>query len=93
MPRRLLVLFAAGALLLPAPAFAQAADRSPPAAVSGKSGAEAEIFMSALEYIRRMHLGNYNDSTLWTRALDGLISNLTDPYAAVFTPVEVQDFQ
>jgi carboxyl-terminal processing protease len=89
MPRRtLLLLSLAGALTLPAPALAQAADRS-----SGATGVESEIFMSALEYIRRMHMQNYNDSTLWTRALDGLIEELGDPYAAVFTPVEVEEFQ
>src|SRR6476659_10131290 len=49
--------------------------------------------MSALDYIRRMYMDNYNDSTLWTKALDGLISNLNDPYAAVFTPEGVQEFQ
>ena len=87
MPRRtLLLLTLAGALALPAPALAQAAQRE-------ATGAQAEIFMSALEYIRRMHMQNYNDSTLWTRALDGLIEELGDPYAAVFTPTEVEDFQ
>lgn len=93
MRRRLLrSLLFASLLTLPAPALAQSSGRGV-AQAAGSSGAEAEIFMSALEYIRRMHMGNYNDSTLWTKALDGLVSNLNDPYAAVFTPAEVQDFQ
>lgn len=91
MRRRLALLLAAGALLAPAPTLAQAADRGPQ--LGGASGAEAEIFMSALEYIRRMHMQNFNDSTLWSKALDGLITNLNDPYAAVFTPSEVREFQ
>jgi carboxyl-terminal processing protease len=87
MPRRtLLALALAGSLTLPAAALAQSADRD-------ATGVEAEVFMSALEYIRRMHMQSYNDSTLWTRALDGLIEELGDPYAAVFTPSEVDDFQ
>ena len=49
--------------------------------------------MRAMEYIRRLHMQSYNDSTLWTRALDGLIGELDDPYASVFTPSEVEDFE
>src|SRR5438094_10602332 len=92
MRRRLLLLVAAGTLLFPAPTLARQPNART-AQIGGATGAEAEIFMSALEYIRRMHMDNYNDSTLWTKALDGLISNLNDPYAAVFTPEGVQEFQ
>src|SRR5688572_5676484 len=87
MSRRLVLLGTlAGALALLAHTLAQSNDRD-------ADGAEAEVFMSALEFIRRMHMQNYNDSTLWTRALAGLIEELGDPYAAVFTPVEVEEFQ
>lgn len=88
MARRTLLLLSLGVLALPAPALAQSADKG-----GATTGNEAEIFMSALEYIRRMHMQTYSDSTLWTRALDGLIEELGDPYAAVFTPVEVEEFQ
>ena len=88
MSRRLLLLSLAGALALPAAAPAQTrGQRSPDPSV------EAEVFMSALEYIQRMHMQAYSDSTLWTRALDGLIEELGDPYAAVFSPAEVQAFR
>ena len=83
--RLLLTALAAASLTMPAPVLAQSSDNG--------GSAEAEIFMSALEYIQRMHMQTYSDSTLWTKALDGLIEDLGDPYAAVFTPVEVEEFQ
>ena len=91
MPRRpLIVLSAFAALLLPATARAQST--SSRGAVS-EQGVEAQVFLNALEYIRRLHLSAYTDSTLWVRALDGLIDELEDPYASVFTPTEVREFE
>lgn len=85
------ILAAALLLALPAPASAQVANRSG----NSSSGAadEAEIFTSALELISQLHMGEFSDSTLWSAALDGLIESLDDPYAAVFTPAEVEAFE
>ncbi len=90
MSRRLLIAALALAFALPARAHAQI--QTP-----GSNGVEvpepeAEIFMSALQYIKRLHMQEFNDSTLWTRALTGLLESLDDPYATVFTPDEVKDF-
>ena len=92
MSRRLVVLSLAFALFMPARASGQRGAPDPQVG-SAEQGAEAAIFMRAMEYIRRLHMQSYNDSTLWTRALDGLIGELDDPYASVFTPSEVEDFQ
>lgn len=46
--------------------------------------------MSALQAISRLHMTAPSDSTLWARAIDGLIASLDDPYAEVFTPSEVE---
>jgi carboxyl-terminal processing protease len=92
MSRRYIVLTLAIALFLPAPTSAQVVTPDPQVD-DAEQAAEAAIFMSAIEYIRRLHMQSYNDSTLWTRALDGLIGELDDPYASVFTPSEVEDFQ
>ena len=90
MSRRLLIL--ALALVLPAPGAAQTAP--PDEKIDAvEPSEEAEVFMSAMEYIRRLHMQVYTDSTLWTRALDGLVGELDDPYASVFTPSEVEDFE
>ena len=39
---------------------------------ASRPGVESEIFMSALNYIERMHMQNFNDSTLWTKALEDI---------------------
>lgn len=93
MNRRLLLLLSVGTIaVLPTPAMAQSVDQKLPDAEN--SGAvEAEVFMSALGYIQKLHMQSYSDSTLWARALDGLIEELGDPYAAVFTPREVEEFE
>ena len=92
MTRRLVVLTLALALVLPLRAGAQRVTPDPQAGAA-EQREEAAIFMRAMEYIERLHMQSYNDSTLWTRALDGLIGELDDPYASVFTPSEVEDFQ
>lgn len=58
----------------------------------GEGSAEAEVFVSALRAISQLHLDQFSDSVLWTRALDGLIESLDDPYASVFTPEEAEEF-
>ena len=92
MSRRLVVLTLALALFLPLHAGAQRVTPDPQAGAA-EQGEEAAIFMRAMGYIERLHMQSYNDSTLWTRALDGLIGELDDPYASVFTPSEVEDFR
>jgi carboxyl-terminal processing protease len=79
-------------LALPLPAAAQqTANRN--GQPRGEAAAEADIFMGALRAISELHLDEFSDSTLWTRALDGLIESLDDPYASVFTPEEVAAFE
>lgn len=92
MIRRLLPLALAATVLVPAALSAQSvSDRG--TRLGGESATEAEVFMSALQAIGRLHMNAYSDSTLWARALDGLIEGLGDPYAAVFTPAEVAAFE
>ena len=43
--------------------------------------------------IRDYSLQELSDSTLWHRAVDGLIRELNDPYAQAFTPEQYNDFQ
>ncbi|MEQ9400012.1 MAG: S41 family peptidase [Longimicrobiales bacterium] len=84
---RLLVLLPALALpMLAAPALdAQSAQSS--------QTAEAEVFLQALQALSRMHQNAPTDSLLWEAALDGMIESLEDPYAAVFTPVESEQWE
>ena len=53
----------------------------------------AQEFLSAFQAIRDYSLQELSDSTLWHRAVDGLIRELNDPYAQTFTPEEYDDFQ
>jgi carboxyl-terminal processing protease len=92
MSRRIVVLTLALALFLPLRAVAQSVMPDPQAGAAAQ-GEEAAIFMRAMEHIERLHMQSYSDSTLWTRALDGLIGELDDQYASVFTPSEVEDFR
>ncbi|MEJ2539578.1 MAG: S41 family peptidase [Gemmatimonadota bacterium] len=72
------------------------ASRSQPSDGAGgprNSNVEAQIFVSALQAIGQLYQEPLSDSTLWTRALDGLIESLEDPYASVFTPEEVEVFE
>ncbi len=53
----------------------------------------AQEFLSVFQAIRDYGLQELSDSTLWDRAVDGLIRELDDPYAQAFTPAEYDDFQ
>jgi len=53
----------------------------------------AQEFLSVFQAIHQYSLEVLNDSSLWHRAVDGLIRELNDPYAQVFTPAEYDDFQ
>ena len=53
---------------------------------------EAEILASAVDAITRMHMEGFADSILWEAAIDGMLEALNDPYAAVFTAVEAEEW-
>jgi carboxyl-terminal processing protease len=90
MTRKLVPVLLAFGLLLPAPASSQG--RAQRGAPSGSGAAQEEVFRRAFEEILRRHWNAYNDSTLWSNALAGLIESLNDPYASVFTPEEATRF-
>ena len=54
---------------------------------------EAQVFLEAFRTISRFHSSALGDSALWERALEGLIEQLDDPYATVFTPAEYDQFR
>jgi len=83
-------------VLLLAPPAAEAQDGrsrggSSQAASQGSDG--AQIFIEAFQAIRNYSFMSVEDSTLWDMAIDGLVEGLGDPYAAVFTPSEVAEFE
>ena len=55
--------------------------------------AEARVFLQALSTISHFHSSALADSALWDRALEGLLEQLDDPYATVYTPAEYDRFQ
>ncbi len=84
--------------LVPAGLSGQSASASRATPTDGASAprsanVEAQVFVSALQAIGQLYQEPLSDSTLWTRALDGLIESLEDPYASVFTPEEVEVFE
>lgn len=92
MTRKLLLLFLlAGAPALEAQSSAQGARTPSRAQPAGSS--EAEVFIQAFQVIRNYALTSMGDSLLWENALEGLIQGLDDPYATVFTPSEVEEFE
>ena len=92
MTRKLTILALAGTFLLPAPGQAQqSANRETDRTTSG-AAVQAEVFRRTLEEISARHREAYSDSVLWSKALDGLLGALDDPYADVFTPDEVEAF-
>ncbi len=80
-------------LLLATPALGQSTALRDRGSSTAPAAEEREVFVSALEAISRLHMSAPNDSTLWSRAIDGLIASLDDPYAEVFTPREVEVFE
>ncbi len=59
----------------------------------GVATAEAQEFLAAFRIIRDYGLEVHSDSTLWFRAVDGLIRELNDAYAQAFAPAEYDEFQ
>lgn len=53
----------------------------------------AEVFLSTLRVIRDFGLEGYGDDELWEKAIEGLIRELDDPYAAVLSRTEAQAFE
>ena len=62
----------------------------PPSVDTGSVG--ARIFLQALDRIARHHASAPGDSALWELAIEGLIEQLDDPYATVFTEEEYGQF-
>jgi carboxyl-terminal processing protease len=79
-------------LLFASPAFGQTT-ASRGGSTSASAAEEQEVFMSALRAISDLHMAAPSDSSLWARAIDGMIAGLDDPYAEVFTPTEVAAFE
>ena len=83
------------ALVLALPSAVQSQDNAnrrrsgrEPAAAPG-----AQEFLAVFQAIRDYGLQELSDSTLWYRAVDGLIAEIDDPYAQAFSPDEYDDFQ
>jgi len=93
MTRKILSLVLLLGLLVPLPGASQSSSTIAPYSDSRAGAAEARIFMSAFQEIFRRHRNELSDSLLWANALDGLLASLNDPYAAVFTPEEVERFE
>ena len=89
------VLGLSSALLLALPSVGQSQDNAGRRG-SGRQAATApgaQEFLSVFQAIRDYSLQELSDSTLWHRAVDGLIRELNDPYAQAFTPEQYNDFQ
>ena len=83
------------ALVLALPSVGQSQDNGGRRRSGGQASAApgAQEFLSLFQAIRDYGLEELSDSTLWHRAVDGLIRELNDPYAQAFTPEEYEDFQ
>ena len=100
MPRRFpLATIATVLALLPGATYGQDA-RTPPVERADSLSAqtpletdEGQVFLKVFETISRYHSTALGDSVLWERAIDGLLEQLDDPYARVFTPDEYGRFR
>ncbi len=92
MAAKIATLVLAGTLLVPFGLDAQATSTRPTPRTSTSTD-EAQVFFGALRTIRDYHSNQVGDSVLWEKAIDGLIKELDDPYAAVFTPSQVEEFR
>ncbi len=83
------------AVLVALPAAAQSSDNTGSTRDGGQESVStgAQTFLGAFQAIRDYGLQAMGDSTLWDRAVDGLIRELDDPYAQVFTPEQFDEFQ
>ncbi len=82
-------------LLLVAPPQALAGQGS--AGASGSAGSATseanQVFLSTLRAILDFGIQDLTDEDLWERAIEGLITQLDDPYAAVLSRQEAQAFE
>ena len=83
------------ALVLALPSAVQSQDNANRRRSGGQPAAApgAQEFLSVFQAIRDYSLQELSDSTLWYRAVDGLIAEIDDPYAQAFSPDEYDDFQ
>jgi carboxyl-terminal processing protease len=83
------------ALVLVLPSAVQSQDIADRRRSGGQPAAApgAQEFLSLFQAIRDYGLQELSDSTLWYRAVDGLIAEIDDPYAQAFSPDEYDDFQ
>ncbi len=79
-------------LLLAQPLAGQSGASSAAGADALLQSEEARVFMRAFRTISQYHASDVSDSALWARALDGLVGQLDDPYATVFTEEEFGRF-
>lgn len=104
MTHRTPALVLLAALLLPACLSAQDSDSTragesivPPRggqeSRQGSGRDEAQVFLGAFRAIIDYGYNEMSDSALWERAIEGLISELNDPYATVYTPDEYGEFR
>jgi carboxyl-terminal processing protease len=49
-----------------------------------------DVFINTLTAIEQFHQTAFADTVLWDAAIEGMIEALDDPYAAVFTPEQVE---
>ncbi len=80
-------------LLLPAGAAAQTAGQDERGSSAVGAETQIQVFMGTFRAVRDLHLGSFPDSILWQKAVEGLLRELDDPYAAVFTPDEFGQFE
>ena len=83
------------ALVVALPSAAQSQDNPQRRRSGGQAAASpgAQEFLSVFQAIRDYGLLELSDSTLWYRAVDGLIREIDDPYAQAFSPDEYDEFQ
>ncbi len=81
------------ALVLALPSAGQSQDNAAQRRAGGQATPGAREFLSVFQAIRDYGLAELSDSTLWHRAVEGLIRELDDPYAQCFRPAEFDDFQ
>jgi carboxyl-terminal processing protease len=81
------------ALSLALPSASQSQDNGGRRGGQPAASPGAQEFLSVFQAIRDYGLAELSDSTLWHRAVDGLIEELDDPYAQAFTPEQYDDFQ
>ncbi len=93
MGRKIVAATVLGTLLLPLGLEAQSRPGADERSRALGSSDEAQVFFGTLRTIRDYHADQLGDSVLWEKAIEGLLKELNDPYAAVFTPREVEEFR